>query len=99
MGFGEAGDRVRLIAMVDDPDPVPPGTEGTIDAVDGAGTRHVRWDNGREIGLIPDADQYELIESNPVHEDHRCPVCGTATTRIGGYCSRLCEKDSANPDD
>lgn len=70
MAFGEQGDRVRLICMADDPDPVPPGTEGTIVFVDSAQTRHVDWDNGRSVGLIPNSDNWELIESNPVDPDH-----------------------------
>lgn len=35
---------------VNDNESVPPGTEGTVVSVDGAGTVHVRWDNGRRIG-------------------------------------------------
>jgi len=58
------GMRIRLISMVDDPNPVPPGTEGTIRLVDDTGTIHVRWDDGRQLGVIPGIDQYQLLESN-----------------------------------
>jgi len=54
------GMRIRLISMVDDPNPVSPGTEGTIRLIDGMGIIHVNWDNGRMIGLIPGIDKYEL---------------------------------------
>jgi hypothetical protein len=49
----KVGDRVRLIEMGGDPDPVPPGTLGTVWAVDALGTVHVRWDAGREGGSSP----------------------------------------------
>jgi len=58
------GMRIRLISMVDDPNPVSPGTEGTIRLVDDIGTIHVRWDDGRQLGVIPGVDQYQLLESN-----------------------------------
>jgi len=56
------GKRVRLIRMEDDPDPIKPGTEGTVRHIDGAGVIHVNWDNGRKLGLIPNEDEYEIIE-------------------------------------
>ena len=73
MSYGEIGDRVELVSMPNDPDPITPGTQGTIVWVDDAGTRHVDWDDGRHCGLLPDADNWILLESNPVHEDHREP--------------------------
>jgi len=66
------GQRVRLIEFgpcgCDDPfhndnQRVPAGTEGTIDDVDDAGTIHVRWDNGRNLGLIPKLDKWEVLNS------------------------------------
>lgn len=55
------GDRVRLIRMHAEPSPVPPGTVGTVWTIDALGTVHVRWDNGRELGLVPERDRYELV--------------------------------------
>ena len=54
------GTRVRLIYM-NDARAVEPGTEGTVDHVDDAGTVHVKWDNGRGLGLIVDEDIFEII--------------------------------------
>lgn len=37
------------------PDPwtsLAPGTEGTVDMVDGMGTVHVAWDDGSRLGMI-----------------------------------------------
>lgn len=56
------GDRIRCVEMVDDPNPVEPGTEGTVDHIDGIGQIHVTWDNGRTLALIPGVDKYEIIE-------------------------------------
>lgn len=55
------GMRIRMVSMVDDPNPIEPGTEGTIRLVDGMGVIHVQWDNGRTLGVIPGIDHYQLI--------------------------------------
>lgn len=55
------GTRVRLNEMKDLYDPVPPGTEGTIDHVDSQCTLHVNWDNGRTLGVIPGEDRFSVI--------------------------------------
>ena len=52
------GMRIRLISMVDDPNPVSPGTEGTIRLIDGMGIIHVNWDNGRSLAVIPNEDKF-----------------------------------------
>jgi hypothetical protein len=54
------GKRVKCISM-NDPQPVESGTLGTVDLVDDMGTIHVKWDNGRCIGLIPEEDKYEFV--------------------------------------
>ena len=55
-----AGTRVRLIYM-NDARAVEPGTEGTVDHVDDAGTVHIKWDNGRGLSLIVGEDSFEVI--------------------------------------
>lgn len=55
------GARVRLISM-DDVQAPPAGTEGTVQYVDDAGTIHVQWDTGGSLGLVPGADEWELVE-------------------------------------
>jgi hypothetical protein len=58
------GDCIRLIAIVDDPDPIPAGATGTVLAVtDGPlGQVVVEWDNtSRSLALIPGVDRYEVI--------------------------------------
>jgi hypothetical protein len=58
------GKRIKLIKM-DDPDPVEPGTLGTV--IKGGMVQNemiyvVEWDNGRGLNLIEGIDKYEIIE-------------------------------------
>lgn len=55
------GQRVRLIRTTDPYTRLLPGDEGTVDHVDNAGTVHVRWDNGSNLGLIPGEDMWETF--------------------------------------
>lgn len=54
------GKRIKMIFM-EDPDPINPGEEGTIIKLDGAGQIQVKWDNGRNLSVIPDEDKYEIM--------------------------------------
>lgn len=64
-----AGTRVQLDSMGDDPRPVPPGTKGTVVAVDDMGTVHVNFDNGRALGICPEVDTFHKItEQTEVQE-------------------------------
>lgn len=54
------GKRIRIIRMTD-PYPVPSGTEGIINHVDGMNQYHVKWDNGRTLAVIPEVDEFEII--------------------------------------
>ena len=56
------GKRIKLIAMNDEPYPVEPNTLGTIRHIDGLGQIHVEWDNGRTLAVIPEIDEYEIID-------------------------------------
>ena len=68
-GNGKAlpGDRIRLIKMSNDPNPIEPGTTGTVRKIDTVymfGEDHliVDWDNGRGLHLIVGVDEFEVIE-------------------------------------
>jgi|TARA_R110000824_G_scaffold112560_1_gene261840 predicted nucleic acid-binding Zn ribbon protein len=55
------GKRIRLINCKDTFSPLEPGIEGTVNFVDGIGTIHVDWDNGRTLGLIEFVDTFEIL--------------------------------------
>jgi len=64
----KAGDRVRLVSMADDPDPIPAGATGTVARVypHSDWTQvDVDWDNGRSLMLSipPDEIEIEAAES------------------------------------
>ncbi len=63
------GDRIRLIEMPDDPNPISPGSEGVV-----AGMRRwhalsteiqiaVKWDSGRTLAMIHPIDKFEVIST------------------------------------
>lgn len=55
------GDRIVVVSLIDDPDPIPVGTTGTVTDVEGVGTPYeqvwVKWDGDqrvRTLMLIPE---------------------------------------------
>lgn len=61
--FWQPGDRLRLVSMPDDPNPIPSGSEGTVVAVrlatwQGKPCKYVDvdWDNGRGLSLVMPPD-------------------------------------------
>ncbi len=63
-----AGTRVELDSMGDDPRPIERGTKGTVIAVDDIGTVHCRFDNGRQLGLVPGEDFFHKIIQEEVQD-------------------------------
>lgn len=55
------GTRIQIERMNDPYHPIEPGTKGTIDLVDDAGTLHCTFDNGRSLGVIPGEDSFHKI--------------------------------------
>lgn len=55
------GTRIRLNSMEDPYTPIAPGTEGEVDFVDDIGTIHMKWDNGRALGIVPGEDSFSVL--------------------------------------
>jgi len=58
------GDRIRLIHMPEDPDPIPAGSLGTVRAIHpnhGWTQVEVDWDNGRQLMLSLPDDVIEVL--------------------------------------
>jgi hypothetical protein len=51
-----------LINYMDDPYPVPQGTEGTISGIDGIGQIQVKWDNGSTLSVIEGIDNFDILD-------------------------------------
>ena len=65
------GERIRLVAMHDDPDPIPAGQVGTVVGVmhhgDGSDKWFqidISWDNGRSLMLVSPPDTFEIIDGD-----------------------------------
>ena len=65
------GDRVALVSMPEDPDPIKPGSEGTVTRVTelhfpGGGPQlqvSVKWDSGRSLSCLVPPDV--LVRADP----------------------------------
>ena len=55
------GTRIRLNSMEDPYAPIAPGTEGVVDFVDDIGTIHMKWNNGRSLGIVPGEDSFSIL--------------------------------------
>ena len=61
------GDRIRLVSMTDDPDPIPAGTMGLVTAIhmhSGWTQLEVSWENGRTLMLVSPPDMFEIVRGD-----------------------------------
>ena len=78
-----------VLDFMDDIGAPPPGTQGTVCAIDDIGTVHCSWDNGSGLGVALGADHCHQITTeeeakvtldwygkHQPEEDARCPRCG-----------------------
>lgn len=66
----QSGDRIRLLGMPDDPNPIPTGELGTVVSVVSHGIGKsawhqvdVEWDHGRSLMLTLPPDRIEILPS------------------------------------
>ena len=57
--------------MGKDPDPVPPGTRGTVESVNSYGDIEMSWDNGRTLSLIPGEDSFRKLTEQELQEEQQ----------------------------
>jgi hypothetical protein len=71
-----------------------PGAEGTVIALDDAGTLHVRWDDGSTLGLT-DEDEWD-----PLYDDSGPPEMSPESQayEIGVGHGRVAPADQQDPD-
>ena len=60
------GKRVRLIRMENPYTKLKSGDEGLVTGVDDLSQIMVKWDDGSSLSLIPDLDEYEILESRRI---------------------------------
>ena len=62
------GTKIKCIKLEDSFNPIPSGTVGIVEYVDDANQIHMNWENGSSLALIPDLDEFEVIERKPKHK-------------------------------
>lgn len=64
-----AGTRIEINNMDDPYAPIQSGTRGTVDFVDDIGTVHIKWDDGRALGIIPGEDSFRKLSPEEVEAE------------------------------
>lgn len=57
------GTKIKLLKMYDPFSPPPSETTGIVDFVDDIGQIHINWNNGSTLALVPNVDEFEVLEA------------------------------------
>lgn len=68
-GLYPKGTRILLLHMGNDPRPVEDDMRGTVIAVDDMFAVHCRFDNGRQLGIIPGEDSFRKLTDEELAEE------------------------------
>lgn len=60
-----------LLNHMDDKWAVPPGSRGTVVHIDDGGHIHVKWDNGRSLSIVPEADDFRKLTEQELKEEQQ----------------------------
>lgn len=63
------GSRIELHEMLDDPCPIEPGSKGELLYIDDGGVLHIKWDNGRGLGVVPGKDVFSVLSPEQPEKD------------------------------
>jgi len=55
------GDRVELVQSTDTWTRLRAGAQGVVTLIDDLGTIHVTWDDGHQLGLVPNIDHWRIL--------------------------------------
>ncbi len=87
-----AGTRICIDSMENDPQPILPGTMGTVVAVNDMGQLVMKWDNGRSLSLICGEDRFHIVQQKMKPD---CPLIGEDGNifRLMGIASRTLKEN------
>lgn len=66
------GTPIVLLSMGNDPNPILPGTRGTVNVVDDIATVHCTFDNGRTLGIAYGEDSFRALTAEELAEESEC---------------------------
>ena len=66
------GLRGVAFSLGNDPNPILPGTRGTVNVVDDIATVHCTFDNGRTLGIAYGEDSFRALTAEELAEESEC---------------------------
>lgn len=64
---------------MNDSQAILPGTRGTVNYVDDLGTIHMKWDNGRTLGICPQEDSFRKLTEQEIADENNA-ICVEEST-------------------